>query len=137
QPRRLSEQTEEMNAEVKALVAGGGLKSGKKYTFHEPDPFLDCVRILRAEAGSHPAVLVIDNLEMIFESPERMKELADLVILLDDERYAKYKVKLLIVGVPRDVRRYLARSNASVGNRLTEISEVSSLSIDQVRTLVH
>ena len=136
EPKKLSEQTEEMNAGIKAVFAEGGLKSSRKYTFYETDPFLDCVRILREEAGERPAVLVIDNLEMIFSSDERMQELANLIILLDDERYAKYKVKLLIVGVPSDARRYLGNSHASVGNRLTEIPEVSSLSLEQVKTLV-
>jgi len=136
EPRKLSEQTEEMNAAVKAVVAEGGLKSSRKYLFSEADPFLDCVRILREDAGNSPAVLVIDNLEMIFGSTKLMNELASLIILLDDERYAKYRVKLLIVGVPRDAKRYLSKAHASVGNRLTEVPEVSSLSSQQVKSLV-
>jgi hypothetical protein len=136
EPRKLAEQTEEMNAAVKAFVAEGGLKSSRKYLFSEQDPFLDCVRILREDAGKSPAVLVIDNLEMIFSSQKLMNELASLIILLDDERYAKYQVKLLIVGVPRDAKRYLSKAHASVGNRLTEVPEVSGLTIDQVETLV-
>ena len=136
EPKKLSEQIEEMNAGIKAVFAEGGLKSSRKYSFSESDPFLDCVRILREEAGESPAVLVIDNLEMVFDSSERMNELANLIILLDDERYAKYRVKLLIVGVPSGAKRYLAKSHASVGNRLTEVPEVSSLTADQVKTLV-
>jgi hypothetical protein len=136
EPRKLTEQIEEMNAAVKAVVAEGGLKSSRKYIFSESDPFLDCVRLLREDAGKAPAVLVIDNLEMIFSSTQLMNELASLIILLDDERYARYNVKLLIVGVPRDAKRYLSRAHASVGNRLTEVPEVSSLSAEQVKTLV-
>lgn len=135
-PRKLMEQTEEMRAGVNAGFAHGGLNSSRKYDFSEADPFLDCVRILREKAGKSPAILVVDNLEMIFESRELMNELASIIILLDDERYAKYNVKLLIVGVPRDAKRYLSKSGSSVGNRLTEIPEVSSLSLDQVKTLV-
>jgi len=135
-PKKLQEYSEEMNAGIKAVFAEGGLKSSRKFTFSETDPFLDCVRILREMAGIRPAILVVDNLEMIFDTPETMKELADLIILLDDERYAKFDVKLLIVGVPRDAKKYLAGSLASVGNRLTEVPEVSSLSIAQVKTLV-
>ncbi|WP_175528980.1 ATP-binding protein [Granulicella pectinivorans] len=136
EPKRLAEHSEEMNTTLKAVVAEGGLKSTRKYTFSESDPFLDCVRILRERAGSNSAVLVIDNLEMIFSSAALMEELASIVILLDDARYAKFSVKLLIVGVPSDAKRYLSKTHASVGNRLSEIPEVSNLSSDQVRTLI-
>lgn len=135
-PKRLSEATEEMGASVKAVVAEGGLKSTRKYEFAESDPLLNCFRILREKAGKNAAVLIIDNLEMIFSSDHLMEELAAIITLLDDIRYAEYDVKLLIVGVPSGVREYLSRTHASVANRLSEISEVSSLSKSEVATLV-
>lgn len=135
-PKRLSEVAEEMGASVKAVVAEGGIKSTRKYEFAESDPLLNCFRILREEAGKSAAVLIIDNLEMIFSSDHLMQELAAIITLLDDIRYAEYKVKLLIVGVPSGVKEYLSRTHASVANRLSEISEVSSLSKSEVATLV-
>lgn len=135
-PKRLAEMAEEMNAGVKAVFAEGGLKSTRKYEFAEGDPLLDCFRILRQKAGHNIAVLVIDNLEMIFSSSDLMQELAAIITLLDDTRYAEYNVKLLIVGVPSGVKDYLAKSHTSVGNRISEVSEVSSLSEDEVATLV-
>jgi hypothetical protein len=92
--------------------------------------------MLRKEAGKNPAVLVIDNLELIFSSEDTMNELASLIALLDDSRYSKFQVKLLIVGVPSDVKSYLSKTFASVANRIAEISEVSSLSVAEVYTLV-
>jgi hypothetical protein len=135
-PRRLSEVAEEMGATVKAVVAEGGLKSTRKYEVAESDPLLDCFRILRDKAGNGTAVLVIDNLELIFGSEQLMKELASIITLLDDSRYAEYKVKLLIVGVPSGVKDYLSTAQASVANRISEISEVSSLSKEEVAALV-
>jgi hypothetical protein len=135
-PRRLSEVAEEMGATVKAVVAEGGLKSTRKYEIAESDPLLDCFRILRDKAGNGTAVLVIDNLELIFGSEQLMKELASIITLLDDSRYAEYKVKLLIVGVPSGVKDYLSTAQASVANRISEISEVSSLSKGEVAALV-
>jgi hypothetical protein len=135
-PKRLSEVAEEMNAGVKAIVAEGGLKSTRKYELAESDPLLNCFRGLRHKAGSKPAVLIVDNLEMIFSSDRLMEELAAIITLLDDTRYAEYNVKLLIVGVPSGVKDYLSRTHASVANRLSEISEVSSLSSAEVATLV-
>lgn len=135
-PKRLTAIDEEMNAGIRAVVAEGGFKSTRKYEFSENDPLLDCFQQLRQKAGTNIAVLVIDNLEMIFKSTELMQELASIITLLDDARYAEYKVKLLIVGVPSNVKDYLAKSHQSVGNRISEVTEISSLSEEEVATLV-
>ena len=68
-----------------------------------------------------------------------MGELSDIIILLDDERYAKYKIKFLIVGVPNEVIRYFssAKNPSSVGNRIDEIERVASLEYLQVLDLVN
>ncbi len=135
-PKRLAEVQEEMGAGVKAFVAEAGLKSTRKYEFSESDPLLECFRLLRHKAGDGTAVLVVDNLELIFGSEQLMNELASIITLLDDSRYAEYKVKLLIVGVPSGVKDYLSTTQASVANRISEISEVSSLSQTEVASLV-
>lgn len=136
QPRRLSEMSEEKRAGVTVAVAEGGLSNTRTYEYREGDPLLDCFRVLRDKAGSGNAVLVIDNLEMIFGSSELMTELASIITLLDDERYAQHKVRLLIVGVPGGVKDYFSQTQASVANRVSEVSEVSSLAESQVATLV-
>jgi hypothetical protein len=127
---------EEMNAGVKAFFAEGGLKSTRKYEFGEADPLLECFALLRSAAGNRPAVLVIDNIEMIFQDEQRMGELASIITLLDDSRYASHNVKLLIVGVPSEIRNYLSRTNSSVANRVVEVSEISALTMEQVSQLV-
>jgi len=67
-----------------------------------------------------------------------MDELADIVILLDDARFAKLKVKILIVGTPTGVLDYFSKTKnmAAVANRIEEIPKVGSLSEVMVRTLV-
>ena len=135
-PKRLSGVEEGMDASVKAVFAEGGLKSTRKYEVAEPDPLLDCFRGLREKAGDRVAVLIIDNLELVFGSEPLMQELASIITLLDDTRYSEYNVKLLIVGVPSGVKEYLSKMHASVANRIAEISEVSSLSKEEVGKLV-
>ena len=83
-------------------------------------------------------MLVVDNLEAIMQSTALMQELGNVITLLDDDRYAKYKIKLLVVGVPSDVRSYFRQiaNQATVANRLTEIPEVSKLKYSQVESLV-
>ena len=90
--------------------------------------------LLRNFAGDAPCCIVLDNLEVIFQSAHLMQELGNVLILLDDERYARHYVKLLIVGVPAGVRSYFAKAptSASIANRLSELPEVARMSKEQV-----
>jgi hypothetical protein len=135
-PKRLSDVSEQKTAGIRAVIAEGGLTSTRNYEFAELDPLLECFRFMRDAAGRRLSVLVIDNLEMIFKSEALMSELASVITLLDDKRYAQYEVKLLIVGVPSGVKEYFLATHASVANRVAEMSEVSSLSEQQVAALV-
>jgi hypothetical protein len=67
-----------------------------------------------------------------------MEELSDLIILLDDSRYAIYSVKFLIVGVPNEVLKYFSTSKnpSSVGNRIEELPRVTGLAKKQVEKFV-
>jgi hypothetical protein len=66
-----------------------------------------------------------------------MDELADIIILLDDSRFAKLKVKILIVGTPIGVLDYFSKTKnlEAVSNRIEEIPKVGSLTEAMVRTL--
>jgi len=135
-PRRLTSHEEEMTASAKVVVAEGGMTSTRHYEIAQGDPLLDCLSAVRRSAGQATAVLVIDNLEMIFSSKPLMDELASVITVLDDARYAKFNVKLLLVGVPSEIKDYFLQNHSSVANRLNEISEVSSLTRMQVAELV-
>lgn len=131
---------EEKSASIKAVLAEGELKHTAEYAIQRLDPLEECFRLLRKRAGGSeggPAVLVMDNLEAAF-TPELLKQLADMIILCDDERYADYRVKLVIVGVPGGVKEYYYRTphHASVANRLHEMPEVSRLSPAECEQLV-
>ncbi|EGQ8491910.1 ATP-binding protein [Vibrio cholerae] len=128
---------EEKSAEVDAVFASGGLSHTGQYEIGQMEPFEACLAWLRKKAGDKPTVLVFDNLEAAF-TDSLLKELADLIILCDDERYAKYKTKILIVGVPSNVKEYYYKTphHATVANRLYELPEVSRLSKDECSLLV-
>ncbi|RKI14257.1 ATP-binding protein [Corallococcus sp. AB030] len=130
--------SETKSSEMTAVLATGGLEHEKTFALGTKEPFEACCAHLRKEAGKHPACIVFDNLETIFESDEMMNELANLIVLLDDERYSEYRIKMLIVGVPTGVRDYFnrTRNRATVANRLQEIPEVSRLSQSQTAELV-
>ena len=96
---------EEKSAGLDIGLANADLSHVGVYEIGQMEPFEACLAWLRKKAGKNPAVLVFDNLEAAFTNP-LLKELADLIILCDDDRYAKYGVKILIVGVPAGLREY-------------------------------
>lgn len=122
-------------------VATASLSHTKNFHLKQEEPLLAAFKKIREEANSKNkqlAVIVVDNLESIFSNPDTMSELADMIILLDDQRYAEYSIKFVIVGVPSDVIEYFAKVKnvSTVSNRIQEISEITSLSKSQVYDLV-
>lgn len=128
---------EEKSAKASAGFASGSLSHKGDYEIGQKEPFERALEALRAKAGRNLAVLVFDNLEAAFNDA-MLKELADLLILCDDERYAVYKVKILIVGVPGGVKEYYYKTphHAAVANRIYELPEVSRLQIGECEELV-
>lgn len=119
-------------------VASGGLSHTGHFTISRKEPFEAVLQELERESRGSFSVLVLDNLERIIENDKLLNELADLITLLDDDIYAEYRVKFIIVGVPNDLTRYFFNtpSFTTVGNRLQEIPEVFRFSEEQTKELV-
>ena len=119
--------------------ATGEFSHEGEYVIHQQDSLLESFKSFNKQSSGHKSVIVFDNVETIFKNENLMGELSDIIILLDDERYAKYKIKFLIVGVPNEVIRYFssAKNPSSVGNRIDEIERVASLEYLQVLDLVN
>ena len=130
--------TENKEATINAAIAGGKLSHQDQYSLHEDEPLKSALARFRQNIGRGDAVLVIDNLESIFNNPKLMDELADIIILLDDQRYSQYEIKFLIVGVPNGILEYFATTKnlESVSNRLEELPKVGGMSLAMVKTLV-
>jgi Cdc6-like AAA superfamily ATPase len=130
--------SEKKSAEVNAVVAKGSLDHTGNFSIGSKEPLEACFQRARTDAGSKLACIVLDNLEQAFDNEAIMKELADTLVLLDDERYAQYKVKLVIVGVPSGMKEYFSKTRnlPTISNRLREIPEVSRLTHDQTDELV-
>lgn len=129
---------ETKSAGLDVVVASAELEHTGQYEIGKMEPFEASLAALRSKSGKNQAVLVFDNLEAIFESEPLLKELADLLILCDDERYTKYKTKILIVGVPTGVREYYYKTphHSTVANRLYELPEVYRMSRAECDMLV-
>ena len=130
--------TESKEAVVKAVVAEGKLVHQNQFESSQIDPLLMAFIELSKTAKDNKAVLVLDNLESIIRNDILMSELASIILLLDDNRYATCKIKLLIVGVPNAILDYFTKTPnmESVSNRIEEIQKVSSLTLPMVQTIV-
>lgn len=113
-----------------ANIVGAKLEHQKKFDVRSREPLLDAFGEMNKQSGGQTSVLVLDNLESIFKSEKHMEELGNVITLLDDQRYAQHRVKILIVGVPSGVIEYFSKTANlhTVANRLQEITEVRNLS---------
>lgn len=108
------------------------------FEFELGEDLLNCFKSFGGK-DSGRKIIVLDNLESIFSKPLLMEELANLIILLDDSRYAKYSINFLIVGVPNGVLDYFSKTEHldSVANRLEELSKIGGLTSDQVSEVIN
>ncbi|ANV83895.1 hypothetical protein AWQ21_05560 [Picosynechococcus sp. PCC 7003] len=124
--------------DVSAGVASASVQHQSNYKIGEMEPFEALLKHISQKSSGKPSVLVLDNLETIHSDPKLLKELADIITLIDDSRYAKYEVKILIVGVPGDLRSYYNNTPhlTTIANRIREIPEVSRMTSEQCKNLV-
>ena len=129
--------TEEKGAEGGIPLIKVGVKHQAQYKVQENEGLLRAYNSFN-ETFPVKKVIVLDNLEAIFNTPDLMKELADLIILLDDAKYAKFQITFLIVGTKREVIQYFNQTpnTQSVANRLEELPELEGLDKEQVRLLI-
>lgn len=130
--------SEKKAGEIRALIAKGGVENSSDYQIKQSEKLLEAFSFFSNEVSGRK-IIVLDNLEMIYRSEELMRELADIIILLDDERYSVHKVCLMIVGVPNGVLDYFSKTKnlSSVANRIIEIEKVASLDRKQVEEIIN
>ncbi|MBS4067686.1 MAG: AAA family ATPase [Sulfurimonas sp.] len=130
--------SEEKKAKISALLAEAEVVHNGHYSIKQDEPLLAAFKFIENVYPNEKHVIVIDNLESIFDTEDLMSELTDIILLLDDSRYAKYNVKFLIVGLPLDIFEYFSKTKnmESVSNRLIELPRVQGLLKEQVQTIV-
>jgi hypothetical protein len=127
-----------VTGEANAVVMRVETSRTATYEIGQMEPLEALLKQIRKSAGNRLGVLVIDNLESIITNAELMRELANIIVLLDDDRYASYQIKMIIVGVPTNVKQYFSRIEnlSTVANRLQELDQVSRLNREQVAEFV-
>lgn len=127
-----------LTKEISETVTHAGIGSADHdFEFESGEDLLDAFKRF-SSAFSGRKIIVLDNLESIFSKPNLMEELANLIILLDDPRYARYEVNFLVVGVPNGVLDYFSKTDHldSVANRLEELTKIGGLKRSQVGEIV-
>lgn len=116
----------------------GEVKSTKKYEVIKRDAYLDLIKLIHRKQKNNLSFIVIDNLEHIIQSEKLVEELTSLILYLDDDEYAKYNVRLLLVGTLSNIRDYFSKilESQTIINRVQELPEVSTLPKESVTKLV-
>jgi hypothetical protein len=129
---------ETKKAKISAVIAEGELEHTGIYEFNNEEPFLKLLKQIFKKHKKN-SFLIIDNIEHIIKDELLIKELTGLLLYLDDSNYAKYGVKLILVGTPNNIRDYFSKSieNQTIINRVQEIPEVSKLTQAQVDNLIY
>lgn len=136
---KLAQKVVQKSGGASVSVLSAGYSDQRIYDMVSREPLEALMALLRREAGNgKKALIVLDNFEQIIGNDGLVKELSDALILLDDEDYAKFDVRFCIVGVPSDIRDYLAKHSAieTVANRVVEMPEVARLSKTEAEALV-
>ncbi|MBW6507859.1 MAG: AAA family ATPase [Rhodobacteraceae bacterium] len=135
---RLSQKVIQKSGGASVQVISADYSDQRIFEMVEREPLEALMALLRREAGKKTALIVLDNFEQIIGNRALIKELSDALILLDDDDYAKFNVRFCIVGVPSDIRDYLAEHSAieTVANRVVEIPEVARLTQHESEMLV-
>ena len=96
------------------------------------------LREVRRLAGDKMAFIVFDNLEQIIDEENTLRRLADCIIRVDNERYAAYGVRLLIVGTPGDLREIIAKhgDTNTLTNRMRTLPEVGRMEDDEAQKIL-
>lgn len=92
---------------------------------------------MRRENGKSNCALVFDNFEQIIENKDVLDQLKALIISADDEEVTVHGVRLIIVGVPGNLKEMIAKTAgaAPIINRLSEIPEVARINDEDVKNL--
>lgn len=130
--------TEELDFGFKPGGIGMAGKQQTQISIAAQSAFGSLVTHLNTKASGKRSVLVLDNFEQIVDNIDSLKAVASIIISADEESIAKHGVKLLIVGVPRDLKQLVAKvgNAATIANRLIEIPEVARMTLDEAKSLM-
>lgn len=131
--------TERMSASANAGIANGKLETEKKFENYI-DYFMEFLKFFsyRANHKNKKRYIIFENMEAILADDNLIKELANIITLVDDERVLKYKTKFIIIGATKDIHQYFRKvlNVNTIDNRVYELEDIGTLTTTQARQLV-
>lgn len=91
-----------------------------------------------AKYSGEKSYIVFENMEAILDKAELIRQLANLITLVDDDEVIKYKTKFIIIGATKDIHQYFRniKNVNTVDNRLYELPDIGTLTVPQAKELV-
>lgn len=130
--------SETKKANVTSIVANGGLSHTSQYNT-EVDYFMEFLKFMsyRARNKNRKRFIVFENFESIMKNENLIKELTNLITLIDDDEVAKYRTTFIIIGATGDIQQYFTSvTNAhTIDNRVIELPEIRTLTTMQISEL--
>lgn len=131
--------TETIAAEIKIPIAGSQLESSSIFD-NSVDYFMEFLKFMqyRVRNKAKKRYIVFENMEAILDNDELIKQLANLITLIDDEEVAKYKTKFIIIGATKDIHQYFRKATTvnTIDNRLYELPDIGTLTVKQAKELM-
>ena len=135
-----SETSSTKGAAVEGRIAGVGAGVGQSTESRpfERAPFDVLLAKIRDLATERRAVLVFENVERGIRRPDVLAALTDIIMSVDESRFAAYDVRILLVGTVRDLVNRISElpDSAPILNRLVVLPEVSRLSTGEAKQLI-
>lgn len=131
--------TERMTASANTVIMNGKLETEKKFENHV-DYFMEFLKFFKYKANNknRKRYVVFENMEAILADDNLIKELANLITLVDDDKVLQYKTKFIIIGATKDIHQYFRKvSNVNtIDNRVYELEDIGTLTTTQARQLI-
>lgn len=123
----------EKNAGIKIPVAEGAMSYSEEFTRNET-ALLEMYENLHHKGSK--SLLVLDNLEQIKDNQQLLDELNSMIMNVDNEDFAEFNVKLLIVGTPSGFKHFRSKAKNidTLTNRLKSLEEVKGLTLKETGT---
>ena len=134
-----STRSETMEAGINAAFGNGKLETTKMYK-NSTDYFMEFLKFMQHKAKNKAPkkYIVFENMEAILDNDELIKQLANLITLIDDEEVMKFKTKFIIIGATKDIHQYFRKvmNVNTIDNRLYELPDVGTLTVPQAKELI-
>lgn len=131
--------SEYKQASVSIPCAGGEINHTDEY-ITPVDYYMEFLKFMkhRAHSKGKNRYIIFENFEQILTNKKLIKELTNLIMLVDDDEVSKFNTKFIIIGATNNILDYFSKvsNQDTIDNRLYELPYISTLSYAQSTNLI-